>query len=58
MKKLIINDSNNYSFNKEVKKARALIINEDNMIYVCNMNDSFLLPGGTVEKDENLMRLL
>lgn len=52
MKKLIINDSNNNNFDKKVRKARALIINEDNMIYVCNMNDSFLLPGGTIEKDE------
>jgi len=52
MKKLIVNNSNDYSFDKKVRKARALIINEDNMIYVCNMNDSFLLPGGTIEKDE------
>lgn len=52
MEKLVVNIENIEEYDTKMEKARAIIVNEDNQIYICNMNDSFILPGGTVEKGE------
>lgn len=54
MKKIIVNSSNdNNNFDSVIKKSRAIVINEKGNIYVCNMNGSYILPGGTVENNES-----
>ena len=51
MKKIIVNE-NNIQYDTLFEKARAIVINEKNNIYVCNMNNTFVLPGGTLERNE------
>lgn len=53
MEKIIINNTSDDHYDMIRYKARAIIKDENNMIYVMNMNDSFNLPGGTFEKGEN-----
>lgn len=51
MEKTFIND-NSFNYDTLFEKARAIVINEKNKIYVCNMNGNYALPGGTVENNE------
>lgn len=51
VKRIIINE-NSIKADTVFLKARAIIFNERNHIYICNMNDSYILPGGTVEDNE------
>lgn len=53
MKKIIINNDNSIDYDSKMVKARALLFNERGNIYICNMNGSYVLPGGTVEENEN-----
>ena len=53
MEKVVINNTSNDLYDIVRYKARAIIRNEDNKIYVTNMNDSFNLPGGTFEEKED-----
>lgn len=53
MEKVIINNTSNDSYDMVRYKARAIIRDENNNIYVTNMNDSFNLPGGTFEEGED-----
>lgn len=50
--KIIINELNS-DYDTLFEKARALVFNEQNKIYVCNMNGTYMLPGGTVENNES-----
>ena len=40
--------------NSRVHKVRAIIMNREGKIYITNMDDSYNLPGGRVETNENL----
>jgi len=51
METIIINEDNIKPDNLMIK-ARAIVLNEKNKIYVCNMNDTYVLPGGTIEANE------
>ncbi len=53
MEKLTINNNNNQSYDSKMEKARALLFDEAGNIYVCEMNGSLILPGGTVEPGED-----
>lgn len=53
MKEIIVNTTSNELYDSIRYKARAIITNENNKIYIMNMNNSFNLPGGTFEKGEN-----
>ena len=48
----VINKSKIKNFDSYMEKARAIILNEKNEIYICNMNGSYQLPGGTIENNE------
>lgn len=52
MENTVIND-NSFSYDTLIEKARAIVINEKNKIYVCNMNGAYALPGGTVENNKS-----
>lgn len=54
MEEYIINETDDNTFDSKIEKARAIVIDENNMIYVCNMNGSYVLPGGTVEIGEEI----
>lgn len=51
MNKIVINDDD-IKPDTVVKKARAIVLNEFNNIYICNMNGTYMLPGGTIEETE------
>ena len=51
---MILNNIDNYRYDKYEKKVRAILIDEDNYIYVTHMNTSITFPGGTVENSENI----
>lgn len=52
MEEVIINTTSNDLYDSKQDKARAIVIDEDNMIYIMNMDNSFNLPGGTKDGDE------
>jgi ADP-ribose pyrophosphatase YjhB (NUDIX family) len=52
MERLIINNTDNQSFDTKVEKARALLTDGFGNVYVCEMGDSIILPGGTVKPGE------
>ena len=58
MDKLVVNESNINNYDSYMKKARAIVLNEKNEIYICNMNNTYLLPGGTVEDNESTFQTL
>ncbi len=58
MNKIIINKSNIDNFDSYMVKARALVFDEIGKIYICNMNNSYVLPGGTVETSEEPLQTL
>ena len=60
MKTITFNDDN-LSINdieETVTKVRAIIVNEDNEIVLARYNDLYLLPGGSVDNNENLNEAL
>lgn len=59
MKEIIINDDNlkNSDIEKSSVKARALLYT-DNSILVANYNGIYLLPGGKLENNENVIDAL
>ena len=53
MERVIFNSTQTDTYDMIRYKARAIIKDETNDIYIMNMNDSFNLPGGTFEENEN-----
>lgn len=58
MKEIIVNTTDNNLYDSIAYKARAIITDELNHIYVMNMNDSFNLPGGTFEDGEDATEVI
>lgn len=52
MKYYMVNETGDGTYDVLMEKARAILIDNNHYIYVCNMEDNYLLPGGTVEKNE------
>ena len=57
MKKIIINEKN-IKYDTCLIKSRAIVFNKLGKIYVCNMNGTYILPGGTVENNETPLATL
>ena len=53
MATIIVNDKDDFYYNSRKRKARAIVLDENNNIYVCYMNGCYMLPGGGVEIDEH-----
>ena len=55
MKKIILNEGNLRDDEIEFKryKARALIIDDNNVVTLCNYGDVYMLPGGKIDSGEN-----
>ena len=54
---MIINDIKDYKYDTYKKKVRAILIDENNDIYVTkfhDFNNTRVFPGGSVEIDENI----
>ena len=41
-----------FKYDTYMEKARAVIFNSENKLYVCNLNDSLILPGGGIKPEE------
>lgn len=55
MKKIVLNEGNLMDDEIEFKryKARALIIDDNNVVTLCNYGDVYMLPGGKIDSGEN-----
>lgn len=55
MKRIILNEGNLRDEEIEFKryKARALIIDDNNVVTLCNYRDVYMLPGGKIDSGEN-----
>ena len=54
--KLVINEQNlkNNDIEEYNTKARALLINKENYLLVVNYGGTYLLPGGSINDNENI----
>lgn len=52
MNKIVMNKSNDFSYDSRMIKARAILFDVNGRIIICNMNGSISLPGGTAFLDE------
>ena len=57
MKTVVLNDNelNDEEMDAVVVKARAVIVNSENELYLSRYGGLYLLPGGKVEEDETLL---
>lgn len=60
MRKIVLNESNLRDEEIEFKryKARALIIDDDNIVTLCNYGDVYMLPGGKIDNGESVEEAL
>ena len=60
MRRIVLNESNLKEEDIEFKrvKARALIIDDDNVVTLCNYGNVYLLPGGKVDDGETVIEAL
>lgn len=60
MKRIILNDDNLRveDIENRIKKVRALIIDDNNMVTLCNYGDVYMMPGGKIEDDEEVILTL
>ena len=60
MKKIVFNESNLNENDIKIKKnkVRALIIDSDNRVILCNYCDVYMFPGGKVEDGETSIQAL
>ena len=56
MRRIVLNENNLREEDIEFKrvKARALIVDDDNVVTLCNYGDVYLLPGGKVDDGETV----
>ncbi len=50
---MLIKNLENIKYDTLEEKARGILIDENNYLYLCNINDSYLFPGGGVEAGED-----
>lgn len=59
---MIVKNIDNIKYDTLIKKARGILIDENDYLYVSKINDSYLFPGGGVEDgesdDETILREL
>lgn len=58
--KIVINDDNlkMNEVNKQNSKVRAILVNDNNEVMVAYYGGVILLPGGSMDKDENVLEAL
>ena len=53
METIIVNPDHLSTCDQTLQKARCLVFDEENKIYLCVMNGNYMLPGGTHEPGED-----